>query len=112
MEIERINTAVKFLKNGQSFKVGPLLLGAIDESNLCVTGWSQYIFLDNLTKQKALRELQSIKTLFEEMIRLSQDLRDFIKNKKFEYNLVFDSGKAGVGICSEKNGNIEWQIDL
>jgi hypothetical protein len=112
MEIERINTAVKFLNNGQSFRVEPLLLGTIDTSNLYVTGWSQYIFLNNLTKQIALRELQEIKILFEEMISISQDLRGFVKNKKIEYNLVFDTGKAGVGICSEKNGNIEWQRDL
>lgn len=58
---DRIKTAVEFLKDGQSFTVGKLKLGAEQEGVLEVTGWTQYKNFENLTKQQSLKELEEIK---------------------------------------------------
>jgi hypothetical protein len=112
MEIERIKTAVEFLKEGQAFNVGDLRLG-IEKNTVIVSGWSQYSNIENLTPLQAMNELSEVKTLFMRMIDASQELKNFIANKKIEYNLFFDDyGKASIIICSEKNGAMNWSIDL
>ena len=112
METRRIKTAVEFLKDGQSFNVGDLRLG-IENNTITVTGWSQYSYVENLTKNQALKELDEIKTLFNRMVNSSQELKDFIANKITEYNLYFDDyGKGSIIICSEKDGAIKWEMEL
>lgn len=112
METGRIKTAVEFLKDGQSFRVGDLRLGF--EMNIVnITGWSQYSSIENLSKKQSLEELNEIKTLFKQMIEVSTELRNFIIDKKVEYNLYFDDyGRVSIIICSEKDGVIKWEMDL
>jgi hypothetical protein len=112
MENGRIKTAIEFLKNRQSFRVGDLRLG-IEGHTVIVTGWSQYIHINNISKHNALEELNEIKDIFERMIDESSELRIFIVNKKIRYNLYFDDyGKGSVIICSENNGDLKWEIEL
>ena len=107
METERIKTAIEFLKDGQSFSVGDLRL-EIENKIVTVTGWSQYSYIENLTKHQALKELDEIKISFKRMLDTSTELRNFIADKKIEYNLYFDDyGKGSIIICSEKDG-VEW----
>jgi len=112
METGRIKTAVEFLKDGQSFSVGDLRLG-IERNIINVTGWSQYSNLENLTKHIALKELDEIKTLFQQMIDASPELRIFIVGKKIEYNLYFDDyGKGSIIICSENDRALKWEMEF
>lgn len=111
MEAERIKTAMEFLKDGKSFKVGDLRLGMDDGSHMYVTGWSQYSNIENLTKHQALRELEEIKILFQRMIDVSQELKEFIRDKIIKYNLAFDYGMGAIGICSELEGIVKWEMD-
>ena len=112
-ERKRIRTALEFLKDGQSFTVGELRLGAEKPGVIEATGWSQYINFANLTKQGCLRELEEIKALFYKMVDASPELKDFIKNKAIEFNLYFDdSGKGSIGLCSEKEGTLTWEADI
>jgi len=110
---ERIKTALEFLKNGQSFTVGELRLVAEKDGILEVIGWSQYKNFENLTKQHSLKELEEIKDIFQRMVNVSKDLKNFIKNKSVEFNLYFDDyGKGSIGICSEKDKILAWEVDL
>lgn len=109
---DRIKTAVEFLKDGQSFKVGDLRLGVEKPGNVYVTGWTTYNNLENLTKQIALKELQEIKHLFQKMVDISPELKEFIEDKSIEFNLAFDYGQGAIGVCSEKEGKIIWEADL
>ncbi len=112
METGRIKAAVEFLKDGQSFSVGDLRLG-IENNTITVTGWSQYSNIEKLTKHQALKELDEIKILFKRMIDASTELRNFIAEKKTEYNLYFDDyGKGSIIICSEKDGIVKWEMEL
>jgi len=109
---ERIKTAVEFLRDGQSFKVGNLRLGMNSTHEMYVTGWSHYLNIANLTKHKALKELDEIKNLFGQMLQSSEELKRFILDKQITYNLAFDYGMGAIGICSEKNGKVEWETEL
>ena len=112
MEISRIKTAVAFLNNGQSFKVCDLRLGMNGKNDMYVTGWSQFLNLENLTRSQALKELNAIKSLFKQMVDLSQELEAFIQDKRIEYNHAFNYGMGAICICSEKEGVVEWGTDL
>ena len=108
----RIKTAVEFLKDGQSLIVGDLRLGVEKPGGVYVTGWSTYNNLENLTKQIALKELQEIKDLFQKMVDISPELKEFIEDKSVEFNLTFDYGQGAIGVCSEKEGKIIWEVNL
>jgi len=106
----KIRTAIEFLKDGQSFKVGELRF-EINEGAVQVIGWSQYINLQNVTKAKALDELEEIKALFFEMKKASPELQDFIKEKSVKFSLYFDDyGKTSIEICTERDGIFIWRL--
>ncbi len=110
---ERIKTAFQFLKDGQSFTVGELRLGAEKLGVIEVTGWSQYIDFANLTKLQCLKELEEIKALFHKMVDVSPELRDFIKYKSTVFTLCFDDyGKGSIELCSEKENKITWEANI
>lgn len=112
METERIDTAIKFLKEGKSFCVRDLRLSINGTHNIYVTGWSRYLNLENLTKYRALKELEEIKNVFNQMLNASENLRNFICDKEIKYSLGFNYGMGGIGICSERNGVIKWETEL
>jgi len=112
MEKNRIETAVDFLKDCQSFKVDDLRLGMTDRHNMYVTGWSMYSDINNITKQIALIELNEIKLLFRRMVESSDELKGFVQNKGIEYNLALNYGMGAIGICSEQNSVITWRCEL
>jgi hypothetical protein len=108
---DKIETALGFLKKGQSFKVGGLKLGTY-ENGLYVVGWSQYFYIENLTKSIALNELTAIKKQFKDLLNSSLALKTFVKDKKIEYNLSFNFGQGSIGVCSETETEIIWHIGL
>lgn len=109
----RIKTALEFLKNGQSFRVGELRLGAENPKTIEVAGWSKYTNFTNLTKHQCLRELEEIKALFYKMSTTFVELKDFIKDKSIEFNLYFDDyGKGSIWICSEKDKTLIWKSNI
>ncbi len=112
MTEKQIKTAIEFLKIGQSFRIENLRLGVENSKTLYITGWSNYSYIENLTKEIALRELQEIKVMFKKILAISKELRDFIEDKSFEYNLAFNYGQGSIGICSEKKGKVTWETSL
>lgn len=113
MDIDRINKAVQFLKEGQSFNAEDIRLG-IERRTIAVTGWSRYSNIMDLTKNQSLSELEGIKALFIRMVNASKELKSFILNKDIQFNLYFeDYGKGSIIIiCSEKQGVVKWGMEL
>jgi hypothetical protein len=109
---QRIQNALIVLNAGHTFKVGELTFSNPNEHQFLVTGWSQCTHLENLTKQGALHELQETKDQFKEMIFLSSELADFIKEKEVSYSLSWDYGNGAIEICTEVTGEIHWSINL
>jgi hypothetical protein len=108
----RIESAIILLEDGHPFKVGDLTFGCINENNFSVTGWTLCNDLKNLTKHKALIELNETKILFNQMKSVSPALTNFIKDRQIQYSLGFDYGMGAIEICSETNGNIKWTTEL
>ena len=47
------------------------------------------------------------------MLNSSKDLAEYAENKTIKYFLNYnDAGKCGIEICSEKNGQIFWQVQV
>lgn len=110
---QRIQNALIVLNTGHTFKVGELNFSTPNEHQFLVIGWSQCTHLESLTKQRALNELQETKNQFKEMIFLSSELADFIKEKEVSYSLSWDDyGKGAIEICTEMTREIHWNIDL
>lgn len=87
-------------------------MGVEKPGSVFVTGWSTFNNLENLTRQIALKELQEIKSLFQKMVDISPELKEFTKDKIVEFNLVFDYGEGAIGVFSEKGGVVKWEVDL
>ena len=110
---ERIKTALEFLKEGQSFSVGELKLGAEEYGIFEVIGWSRNINFANITKNQCVRELEDIKVLFYRMLDISPELIQFTSNKSIKITLCFnDSGKGSIELCSEIEKTIIWKADI
>ncbi len=109
----RIKNAIVLLKDGHPYKVGDMTFQCQNSNHFSVTGWSLKTDIKNITKSNALHELKEIKEIFKRMVLDSQQLFDFLKGREVEYLLCFDDfGKAGIDICSEINGLIEWKVIL
>jgi ribulose bisphosphate carboxylase small subunit len=109
---DRINNAIILLTDGHTFKFGDLTFGAKDENHFSVTGWTLCNDLKNLTKQRALDEMNETKSLFNKMTSVSPELTDFIKDRQVKYSLGYDYGMGGIEICNETNGQIKWTTEL
>ena len=103
----RIKNAVILLKDGHIFKVGDLIFSAGKSDYFSVTGYTLWS-LENLTRQKALTELCEIKNIFKNMLTISPELADFVKDKKSVYYLVQDYGNGSLEICREENEEVKW----
>jgi hypothetical protein len=110
---KNIKVALEFLKEGRSTNVGDLSLGINASGDVQIIGWSQYLNFSNLTKERALDELEGIKKSFFQMLSASDELRQFVHGKSLAFNLYFDDyGKASISICEEKNGVVKWNVSL
>lgn len=114
MQVQSRTKATKeIIEQGQPFRVNNLLLSKLDSGSLTVTGWTQYIHLESLTEDYALKELAAIKQEFKDLVLSSDEWEQFVQDKAIEYNLAFDDyGKAGIGICKEKEGKITWLSNI
>lgn len=109
---ERLKGAIEAVKDGQPFKIGDLSITK-DQNTVSVTGWTEILFLNILSKAKAAAELAQIKHDFQKLVSSSADWQDFVSGKTIQYKLDYDEfGKGGPGICKEINGQIEWLVDL
>ncbi len=99
----------QLLQDNHDLKVGDLTLSLKENKKLIVTGWSNFIHFENLTKKQSLIELHQIKNLFGQMLNSSKDFAEFSENKTIKYVLNYDdAGKCGIEVCSEENGEISW----
>ena len=91
-----IETALVFLKEKKSYRVGDLRLGIDEEGGFFVTGWSNCFYFESITKSIALDELQEIKVLFNKIVAQSPELADFVKGRLGTIELAdFVKGSLG-----------------
>lgn len=84
-----------------------------DNGSLLVTGWTDTIYFENITKEKVIQELNDLKDNFKKLSDAFPDLTTIINSNSLniEFHMQFDdNGKAGVGLCSEVGGQLNWYI--
>jgi hypothetical protein len=110
---DRIDIAIEFMKDGKSFRVGDLMLGAGNSNEIEISGWSNYSSIKNITEDIARKELDEIKGIFSSMLSASSKLRDFTSEKKLKFILYYDDGgKGSIVICTEEDGYLQWIMHL
>jgi hypothetical protein len=108
----RLKNAMLLLADLNTYIVGDITLSSKNKNHIGVTGWTNSIALENITKQKALIDLSETKVLFNKMVKSSNDFADFIKNRQIEYCISYDYGMGSIGLCSEINGKLNWLTEL
>jgi len=108
----RIRNALLILQGGNSFKVGDLTFSTTDKGSISVAGWTVKNELKSITKRSALSELNEIKSLFNKMVQVSNELSDFINQRQIEFILGYDYGMGAIRICSEIDGQIKWETEI
>ena len=91
-----------------------MTIEASKTDKILVTGWTNTILFENISKDSVIGELRNLKDSFIELIDTYNELKSIIKANKLniEYHMAYnDAGKAGIGLCSEIDGIINWYIE-
>ncbi|MDP4259915.1 MAG: hypothetical protein Q8937_16935 [Bacteroidota bacterium] len=105
--VKKLETAIEFIEDKIPFKVGPFLLGKSANDRLFVNGSLDVLYFENISQYDVRHELNEMKSEFLALMSKSKRFQEFSKDKGIDYYLIFDTGKAGVEICAEINGEFK-----
>lgn len=111
MEKNVIEQKTWLIAEGLPFKFDNITIRTTDGGKLLVTWWTPTVFFENISQENIESELVQLKKNF---IALAEEYRaiELLRNElEVEYHISYDSGKAGVGICSEINNEVIWYIE-
>jgi hypothetical protein len=111
---ESIRQRIWLIADGIPLKLDSLTIRTSDSDKLLVTGWTNTINFSNISKENILQELNDLKCSFSDLLKKFPELNDIVKGNglTIEYHMAYDdSGKAGIGLCSEIEGRLNWYID-
>ena len=111
---ENIRKRIWLIAEGIPLKLDNIFIRTNDSGKLLVTGWTNTINFNNIAKENILQELDDLKSSFSEIVEKFPELNDIVKGNDLtiEYHMSYnDSGKAGIGLCSEIEGKLNWYID-
>ena len=114
MDKEQLRERIWRIADGVPLKLGRMTISTTDTNKLMVTGWTNIIHFENISKNSVAKELEDLKFLFSELSKsYNEEIESIISgnNLTIEYHMAYsDSGKAGIGLCSEINGELNWYI--
>ena len=111
---ETIRQRIWLIPDGIPLKLDNITIRTNDSGKLLVTSWTKTIDFNNISKEDILQELDDLKSSFSDLSNSFPELNDMVKGNDLtiEYHMAYDdAGKAGIGICSEIAGHINWYID-
>ena len=113
MDTTQLTEKIWRIADGIPLRLDNCTIRISDNGRLLVTGWTDTIYFENITKNKVIQKLNELKDNFK---TLSESLPDLVtlfdsNNLTIEFPMQFDdNGKAGIGLCSEIDGQINWYI--
>ncbi|MCB9055868.1 MAG: hypothetical protein H6549_08365 [Chitinophagales bacterium] len=113
MDKNQLTERIWKIADGVPLKLDNFTIKINDNGRLLVTGWTDTIYFENITKEKIIQELKELKDHYKKLADSFPDLVALINsnNLNIEFHLQFDdNGKASIGLCSEINGQINWYI--
>ncbi len=111
---ETIRERIWLIAEGIPLKLDNMTIRTTDSGKLIVTGWIIAINFRNISKENVLEELDDLKTSFGTLLKEFPELNDVVRGNTLtiEYHIAYgDDGKAGIGLCSEIEGNINWYTE-
>ena len=102
------------IADGIPLKLDNMVIRTTDTNKLLVTGWTNTIHFQNIKRENILTELTDLKSSFSDLTKSFNELSDIIKNNRLtvEFHMAYDdSGKVGIGLCSEIDGAINWYVE-
>jgi hypothetical protein len=113
MDTTKLTERIWSIADGIPLRLDNCTIRINDNGRLLVTGWTDTIHFENITKDKVIQELNLLKDNFKTLSNSVPDLVTLIEsnNLAIEFHMQFDdNGKAGIGLCSEIEGQINWYI--
>ena len=110
---ENIRKRIWLIADGIPLKLDNITVRTNDSGKLLVTGWTNTIHFNNISKENVLQELDDLKSSFSEISKKFPEFNDIIKGNDLiiEYHMAYDgSGKVGIGLCSKIEGKLNWYI--
>jgi hypothetical protein len=108
-----INDRIGLIAEGVPLLLDHMTIRTTDTGKLLVTGWTNTIYFENVSRDKVLLELSDLKSSYFELADRYTDLNDIVRdnNLALEFHMMYgDSGKVAIGLCSEINGTVNWYI--
>ena len=110
MDSQRILAAIEVIEAGGFFNIEGLQFKKLN-GKLLVAGWSNYISIENINRNNALKELQTIKDIFHSILSESVKFKKYTSEFPIDYVLFCDdNGKTLVTVCEEIDNSIIWKI--
>jgi hypothetical protein len=113
MDTTKLTERIWRMADGIPLRLDNCTIRINDNGRLLVTGWTDTIYFENINKDKVIQELNELKGNFKTISESVPDLVTIIEsnNLTIEFHMLFDdNGKAGIGLCSEIDGQINWYI--
>jgi hypothetical protein len=112
---ENLSLIQQFVEGEQFVLVNRLSLIHESEFDLSVRGGAPYAIFSDLTKIGVLEQLERVKSTFDKLCIMSENLRNLISGKTITYIVRFEGAAGGpmdMSICRETNGKVTWLIDI
>lgn len=113
MDTTQLTERIWRIADGIPLRLDNCTIRINDNGRLLVIGWTDTTYFENITKDKVIQELNELKKNFKNLSESVPDLLTLIdsNNLTIEFHMHFDdNGKAGIGLCSEIGGQINWYI--
>jgi len=110
---ESIRTGIFYILDGRPLILPEMSIQISRSNNLIVTGWTRTIHMENINRNEVMVEVETLKNNFRKFMKEFPELTDIISMNRLsvEFHFCYDDyGKAGIGICSEIDGTINWYI--
>ena len=109
-----IRDRIRLVADGIPLKLDNLTIQTTNSGKLLVTGWTNTVHFENISRDKILQELENLKKSYSELTKSFKELDDVVKKNRLtiEYHMAYDdTGKSGIGLCSEIDEKLDWYIE-
>ena len=108
---KRFDAALELLSDGKFILYESIGIKITDSNIVDISIPSSCLYIINITKNNVIKDLEYGKNKFNVMLDHSAKFSNLLLNKEVIFSVFFDMGKSGIGICEERNNQINWLIE-
>lgn len=110
---KNIRERIWLLPDGIPLKLDSMTVEISGADKLLVTGWTNTINFNNISKENIVQELADLRYSFSDLSKSFAEIIAIVKdnNLTIEYCIAYDDGgKTRITLCSEIEGKFSWYI--